>query len=814
MGNGVPALAALSPNRVAFIDATNQDLRVYEFNGSTWTEIGTQLANLGNGNPALATLSPNRVAFIDSTNDDLRVYEFNGSTWVEIGTELNIATVTNPTLATLSPNRVAFLDETNDDLRVYEFNGSTWTEIGTELNTGGNGILALVALSPNRVAFIENANDNLRVYQFSSPTFFVGNDEDYPYLAVSDSGYTTAEALAVRTTLRVGQTATSTSPWGEAALTVDGGATFGSYVGIGTTTPRAHLTVVGTVGFSSSLTDEVGADDEYLCIDPSSFEVTQGGATCGASSLKYKERIEELSYGLEDVLKLNPVSFYWKEDASADRARKVGFIAEEVFTVIPEVVELKDGLPEAVTYDKLVSVLTKAVQDIGLRIDIASTSPTSTPSLAIDEEGFVSTAKNFIAGKVLYVREDTGNVGIGTSTPEYALHVAGDVAANSFVNVSARDTKKDIKRKDGPYGDLSTGTSWVEEIKNLPIFEYHYTYEAEDAPVRIGLIAEESPDEILSTNKRGVDLYKLVTFTIGGVKELIAKIEILTERIIAIEDALSPLSSGAITFSGDVAQSLQDFGLTLVDGAMKVASFIADTAFIKTLVVENTTTHALTVGSSENRAGITFYDKNTGEPYCLSVVDGNVASTQGACEEKPQTPMTNDQQNPNDQIPNAQNETASSTLSITVNGAALAHITVGSGYSDNGATVVSGAYPNLGYSTTVNDVLLASGEMVDIDTSLPSTYAIIYRAEDPDGNVASAERLVTVEAPGTAILPVEDNIASTTDPIIPGETTSPSVEIGSSTEAAIPLNEETATTTDSLPPPESIVPAITTELAL
>lgn len=38
-----------------------------------------------------------------------------------------------------------------------------------------------------------------------------------------------------------------------------------------------------------------------------------------------------------------------------------------------------------------------------------------------------------------------GNVGIGTSTPEYKLHVTGDVAATSFVNISTRTAKKDIE---------------------------------------------------------------------------------------------------------------------------------------------------------------------------------------------------------------------------------------------------------------------------------------------------------------------------------------------------------------------------------
>jgi len=170
-GVGVPVLTTLSPNRVAFVDDFNDELRVYEFDGSTWSEVGTGLSLSAFINSGLTTLSPNRVAFIGATDDNLRVYEFNGSTWTEIGTALNIPSAAAPGLTTLSPNRVAFMDSSQDDLRVYEFNGSTWKEIGTELNLAGIGKPELTTLSPNRIAFNDGSNDELRVYEFNGSTW-------------------------------------------------------------------------------------------------------------------------------------------------------------------------------------------------------------------------------------------------------------------------------------------------------------------------------------------------------------------------------------------------------------------------------------------------------------------------------------------------------------------------------------------------------------------------------------------------------------------------------------------------------------------
>ncbi|OHB07649.1 MAG: hypothetical protein A2W64_00380 [Candidatus Zambryskibacteria bacterium RIFCSPLOWO2_02_39_10] len=134
-------------------------------------------------------------------------------------------------------------------------------------------------------------------------------------------------------------------------------------VGIGTTSPWRVLSTVGTVGFSSTLSTESGSDN-YLCMDPITFEVTDGGATCGASSQRYKENISPIAYGLADVLKLNPVSYTYKPNINPDGELKLGFIAEEMFTILPEIVELNsDGLPESVDYAKLTAVLTKAMQE-------------------------------------------------------------------------------------------------------------------------------------------------------------------------------------------------------------------------------------------------------------------------------------------------------------------------------------------------------------------------------------------------------------------------------------------------------------------
>lgn len=144
----------------------------------------------------------------------------------------------------------------------------------------------------------------------------------------------------------------------------------GSKFGFGTTSPWRTFSTVGTVAFSSTLSAEVGSDN-YLCIDPVTFEVTNGGANCGASSERFKENITDLTYGLEDVMMLRPVSYNYKKEINPDQSARIGFIAEEVAIIIPEVVDFEeDGSPQSIDYEKLVALLTKAIQELSEKVDV------------------------------------------------------------------------------------------------------------------------------------------------------------------------------------------------------------------------------------------------------------------------------------------------------------------------------------------------------------------------------------------------------------------------------------------------------------
>ncbi len=109
-------------------------------------------------------------------------------------------------------------------------------------------------------------------------------------------------------------------------------------VGINTTTPTDRLQVNGNV---------------------------RATAFIQSSDARYKTDIRTIEDALEALLKLRGVTFQWREDMNVDGTpgRQVGFIAQEVEEVLPEVVTTaKDGY-KAVSYTNVVPLLVEAIKD-------------------------------------------------------------------------------------------------------------------------------------------------------------------------------------------------------------------------------------------------------------------------------------------------------------------------------------------------------------------------------------------------------------------------------------------------------------------
>lgn len=96
----------------------------------------------------------------------------------------------------------------------------------------------------------------------------------------------------------------------------------------------------------------------------STGRLTTTGGGCGSSDFNLKKDIFDTKYGLSTVLSLRPVDFKWKETSASD----VGFIAQDVKKIVPEIVYGKEG-SMSIGYNSMTAILTKAIQEQQIQIE-------------------------------------------------------------------------------------------------------------------------------------------------------------------------------------------------------------------------------------------------------------------------------------------------------------------------------------------------------------------------------------------------------------------------------------------------------------
>ena len=111
-------------------------------------------------------------------------------------------------------------------------------------------------------------------------------------------------------------------------------------------------------------------------------DVYATAGTVNTSDIRLKKNIKNLDYGLAEVMKLQPISYQWKKSLDPSEV-KIGFSAQQLLDVLPEVVKthdfvypdengpgvLKENETLGVYYSDIIPVLTKAIQEQQAIID-------------------------------------------------------------------------------------------------------------------------------------------------------------------------------------------------------------------------------------------------------------------------------------------------------------------------------------------------------------------------------------------------------------------------------------------------------------
>lgn len=96
-------------------------------------------------------------------------------------------------------------------------------------------------------------------------------------------------------------------------------------------------------------------------------EIWSANGVIQTSDARLKTNIKELSYGLNELMQLKPVSYNWKDKPAS---YKIGLIAQEVQQIIPEVISGDENTGAlGMNYAELVPVLINSIKELKREVD-------------------------------------------------------------------------------------------------------------------------------------------------------------------------------------------------------------------------------------------------------------------------------------------------------------------------------------------------------------------------------------------------------------------------------------------------------------
>ena len=187
-------------------------VRVYQYSSGSWTQLGGDIngeaANDYSGN-SVSLSSDGTIVAIGATGNDgngsnsghVRVYEYSGSSWSQLGADINgdsSGDYSGRSVSLSSDGTIVAIGAPDNDgngiysghVRVYEYSGSSWSQLGADINGDSSGDYSgySVSLSSDGTIVAIGAPDNngngiysghVRVYEYSGSSWSqLGNDID------------------------------------------------------------------------------------------------------------------------------------------------------------------------------------------------------------------------------------------------------------------------------------------------------------------------------------------------------------------------------------------------------------------------------------------------------------------------------------------------------------------------------------------------------------------------------------------------------------------------------------------------------------
>ena len=99
------------------------------------------------------------------------------------------------------------------------------------------------------------------------------------------------------------------------------------------------------------------------------YSNSSGTLTNSASDARMKKNVNTLESQVETIKQLNPVTYNWLEETGLGDQQEIGFIAQEIEPLVPQVIGINSDDTLSLDYPKLTAVLTKGLQEALAKIE-------------------------------------------------------------------------------------------------------------------------------------------------------------------------------------------------------------------------------------------------------------------------------------------------------------------------------------------------------------------------------------------------------------------------------------------------------------
>jgi hypothetical protein len=302
----------------------------------------------------------------------LAQYQGNGNQKITLGEQtsadglvyrgLAADTTRKPSVDTMA----YILLDTNTNI-IWQYKKATnnaWTRVGGSISSGVTGVLPVAnggtgatSFSPNNYLIKTNSSgifDTSAIYEAGGKVS-IGKNNPAATLEVARG--------SIGEYLRVGGDNASNTR----GLTFTSSTT----VSTGDTHTFSALSTNGVIAISTNFlerfrvasTGEVTINNLQGSGNRTVIASATGVLSAPVSSINTKENVQILNYGLNEILQINPVSFDYIDKDKWGEDRKLGFIVEDIYPIVPEVTGTMNNGDLYLDMVKLIPILTKAIQE-------------------------------------------------------------------------------------------------------------------------------------------------------------------------------------------------------------------------------------------------------------------------------------------------------------------------------------------------------------------------------------------------------------------------------------------------------------------